>query len=176
MNNRGITTIELITSFVLASVIFVILFNVVLMIKDVYSENGIKTELLINQANLSTSLNEKINNDHTLLEPSFNYDSEKEIYTYIFNVDGEDISLNICIKENNQYISFNNYTYELSDKVYIDTPIINDGIKIGDSDFVYTVGVTDEAVFNTMLVIDIPIKSKKVDGNYGVKVVYQYFK
>ena len=53
MNNKGLTLVELITTFALTSVIVVLLINIVVVIKNVYSKSDIKTELYINQSNLS---------------------------------------------------------------------------------------------------------------------------
>ena len=57
MNNKGLTLIELITTFALSAVIIVLLINVVASIRTVYSKVSIKSDLYITQSNLSTALN-----------------------------------------------------------------------------------------------------------------------
>ena len=57
MNNKGFTVVELITTFAVASAIALVLFNIVLIIKNLYSNSNIKTNLLINQGNLSEQFN-----------------------------------------------------------------------------------------------------------------------
>ena len=47
MNKKGFTTIELITSFTLASIIMIILFNIILIMKDNLSKVNAMTNTLI---------------------------------------------------------------------------------------------------------------------------------
>jgi len=57
-NEKGFTLIELISSFVLISLIVALLFEVLFIVKNLYSDSGIKTELLIKQALISEKINE----------------------------------------------------------------------------------------------------------------------
>ena len=59
LNKKGFTLIELITTFALASVLIIILINIIIVIKNVYSKNDIRSELLIEQSNLSNLINKK---------------------------------------------------------------------------------------------------------------------
>ena len=52
MNNKGLTLIELITTFALSAVIIVLLINVVVSIRNVYSKVSVKSDLYITQSNL----------------------------------------------------------------------------------------------------------------------------
>ena len=53
MNKKGFTLIELITTFALASVIIVILVNIIGIIKEMYVKTDVKSKLLVEQSNLS---------------------------------------------------------------------------------------------------------------------------
>ncbi len=162
MNNRGMTTIELITSFVLASVVFVILFNLVLSLKDIYMDSGLKTKLLIEQANLSRSINKEINSSKTITNvKSGRFDGklvedDTKYYTFMFN-DGTSKLLSISQDK----ISFDGYVYELTD-----------GIKT--EDLSYDNVLVKPLTSCYLLVIDIPISSDLLSGDYGVKVIYRY--
>ena len=156
MNNKGMTVIELITSFVLASIVFIILFNVILSLKDVYVDNGLKTKLLIEQANLSRSLNKEINSSKTIISINKSVDEQSLNYTFTYS-DGTSKTLII----NDGEITFDGFTYELEDN------ITSKGI---DNDYI---SVKPLSTFN-LLIIDIPVESSSVSGNYGVKVVYRF--
>lgn len=65
LDNRGFTIIELITSFSLTMVILVFLFNIVIILKENFVYNSLKSELIINQSLMSTALNEDLYNEAT---------------------------------------------------------------------------------------------------------------
>lgn len=54
-NNKGFSMVELIVSFAICSVIVVFLFQIVLVLKDLYEKSAIKTTLL-NRQNIITNL------------------------------------------------------------------------------------------------------------------------
>lgn len=57
MNRKGMTVIELIVSFSLATVISLFLIQVVLFLKDTYAVNAIKSEMILKQSIISERLN-----------------------------------------------------------------------------------------------------------------------
>ena len=63
LNKKGFTLIELITTFALASVLIIILINIIIVIKNIYSKNDIRSELLLEQSNLSNLINKKFDKD-----------------------------------------------------------------------------------------------------------------
>jgi len=150
MNNKGLTLVELITTFALTAVIVVLLINIVVVIKNVYSKTNIKTELYINQSNLSNVLNSKIN-DNNLVSYEICADNN-----YLLCVDfvlkEEEIRLSVTEKE----IKFGEYVYKLKDKTKVDNPSLNN---------------TD----NDILVINIPIINELYPNiDFGVNLVYLY--
>ena len=146
MKNKGFTLVELITTFVLTSVIILLLINILNVIKTIYSKSNIKTELYINQGNLSNVLNKKINNN--------NLERYEECYDsfFCFNfyfVDGEKIKLQVEDKK----IEFGNYVYNLESKTRVVNPKLN--------------------IDNNILNLKIPIKNEIYpDIDFGINLVY----
>ena len=62
MNNKGLTVVELVVSFVLAVVIALLLFEIVFVLKDTYILVGAKSVLLNKQAVVSNHINELFEN------------------------------------------------------------------------------------------------------------------
>lgn len=60
MNKKGFTLVELIVSFLLIATISIFLFQIVTIISTIYSEEGIRTELVLEQSNISNALNKDI--------------------------------------------------------------------------------------------------------------------
>lgn len=158
MNKKGFTVIELITTFALSTVIIIILINVVLMIKNIYSENNIKSELLIEQSNLSNLINKKFTKDNLKTYEACNDSS----FCYKFEfVDGTTSTLVV----GDDYIKFDSYKYK-----------IKSGTSIGESKLEITdVEVSSTEVNNSILVIKIPIINKIYPNeDFGINLVYQY--
>ena len=158
MNKKGFTLIELITTFALASVIIVILINIVVVMKNIYSKDDLKTKLLINQSSLSHALNSKLNND--LIDSYISCSSTG--FCYKFNlVDGSEIELKIT--EN--IIKFGDYVYKLEDGVEINNPSITKK----------TIPSTNIDIDNSFLIIKIPIKSNLYNNeDFGINLIYMY--
>ena len=159
MNNKGFTLVELITTFAVASVVALILFNVVLSIKNTYSKANMKTNLLINQANLSNQVNSKAL-DENIIEIDL-----CDLSTYCYKIkytDGK--TLNLVIKEKS--VSFGNYTYKLENGSYVDLNNIKLSYKTFD-------GIIDSK--DSILNIKVPIKSKQIENHdFGLNFVYLY--
>lgn len=158
MNKKGFTLVELITTFALSAVIVTILINVVLVIKNTYSDVNLKTNLLINQGNLSMALNSKITDDNLL---SYS-DCSANYFCYNFNfTDGTSEILEI--KDNT--VKFGKFTYKLDRGSEISNPII----------YKENIDINIQSVNNSLLVIKIPITNRLFkDKDFGVTIVYQY--
>lgn len=158
MNNKGLTLIELITTFALSAVIVVLLINVILVIKNVYSKSNIKSQLYINQTNLSNALNSKISFDNL---DSYTKCEDTE-FCYIFNfVDANSIKLTVT---DNQ-IKFGDYVYKLDEKTKVENPSF-------EKEYVE---ITDTTVNNSFIVIKIPITCELYPNiDFGINLVYPY--
>ncbi|MBE6139807.1 MAG: hypothetical protein E7174_04870 [Firmicutes bacterium] len=124
MNNKGLTLVELITTFALTAAIVVLLINVVVVIKNVYSNTTVKTELYIKQANLSNILNSKINYDNLTPyeECPEEYPYDVEMFCYGF-ANGDPDSL-VVLTVNDRVIRFGDFVYELDEFVEVGVPEI----------------------------------------------------
>ena len=158
MNNRGFTLIELITTFALSSIIIIILINLVIIIKENYVKIDIKSNLIIEQSNLSNIINSKFNKLELIsYEACFDTD-----FCYIFHFEENENSKLIV---GNDYITFDNYTYKMFE-----------GSTIGESIFeINNVETLTNDVNNSFLTIEIPIINSLYNNqNFGIKFVYQY--
>ena len=154
MNKRGFSLIELVTTCALSSVIIILLINIIVILKNTYTKNNIKTTLLINQGNLSNALNSKITRNNVLThEPC---SGGLLCYNFTF-VDGEVIQLLIEEKK----IKFGNYTYVLKEGSKVSNPSIYDEyLDINTSN-------------DRFMVIKIPIKNKLYPNeDFGINLVY----
>lgn len=160
MNSRGFTLIELITTFALSTVIIILLINIILVIKNIYSKNEVKTELIIEQSNLSNLINKKFYMGalHSY-EPC---DATSDDFCYIFNFnDGTSSMINI----DDNKIKFDNYIYKAKKGITIEEATIE----------IFDIDVSSEEVNNSILVIKIPIKHKLYPNeDFGINIVYQY--
>ena len=158
MKKNGFTLVELITTFALTSVIIILLINVVIIIKNVYSNSNIKTELYINQSNLSNVLNSKIYNEN--LDSYEECDDTDFCYTFNF-MDGTSTKLTVTDKT----IKFGDYIYNLKDKTKVENPSLE--IEFIDE--------TDIENLDSFLVLKIPITCELYpDIDFGINLVYSY--
>ena len=151
MSNKGFTTIELITSFSLVSVIMLVLFNVIIIMKDNLSDINIKTNLLVSKDNLSYNINKKLKEKEltslTMCEDGnrcylFTY-SDSTTDKLIYNIDS---------------ITFNNYEFEITDGITVGIPNISEHYDAMSS-----------TKYNGYFIIDIPIALNNND--YSIKVI-----
>ena len=157
MNNKGFTLVELITTFAITSVIIIILMNVIVIIKDILSNTEIKTELYINQWNLSNAINSRIrNNENHLIE----YDTcEDASFCYMFTF--EDYTTSKLMIEDS-VITFDKYVYKLDKNTKVIDPTLET--------------IADTSTSNThldLIVLKIPIKSSIYpDLDFGITSIY----
>lgn len=162
MNKKGFTVIELITSFSLSAIIIILLFNIVLNIKNIYSTSAIKTEMLIKQATLSRKMNNIITGNNIKSYSECSQENYEICYEFD-HIDGNKYYL--LINKTNGTISFNNYIYKLDSNSYIENVILDEESidnVIGDNN-------------NSLLYIKIYIYNKGLGKeNYGINLVYPY--
>ena len=120
MNKKGFTTIELISSFSIAMVILIVLFNVVLIMKDSYQNLDGETELLVQKDNLSYTINKKLR-DKNLVQLTTCTDTTN---CYLFTYDDSTFDKLIYDKDK-KVITFNSYTFEISDSITVNDIKIN---------------------------------------------------
>jgi len=158
MKKKGFTTVELVVSFALVMTIAVLLFQVVLNLKNLYVNSGMKTQLLNKQAIITNQINER------LLEKKIDsYTSCGEDCLRFVYMDGT--SEDLIVNKQEKYIEFaDNRTY-LIDKS-------NFGSIVLDT---YTTPVFQDYHNDSMLIINLPIYyNNDTKKDYGVRIVYQY--
>jgi len=158
VNNKGLTLIELITTFALSAVIIVLLINVVASIRNVYSKVSIKSDLYITQSNLSNALNSKLHDDKL---DSYSTCTDS---TFCYNftlVNGE--TLKLVVEENK--ITVGNQVYKLTGKTKVVNPtLVPEYIEL-----------KEEYSGNNILVLKIPIINELYPNiDFGVNLVYLY--
>lgn len=153
---NGFTVVELIVSFSLTLVVVYFLFQIILIVKDMYVNNGIKSALLNKQA----IMNEKIYSDFRNKEIQIAKNCGMDCLLFIFKDGSKSI---LKIEENNNLFHYGDYTTKLAD-----------GSKFGpiEASVEKVEGVTSGN--DSILRISIPITSTVVEGNYGINAIYQY--
>ena len=160
MNKKGFTLVELITSFALASVIMIFVFNIVVILKQNYISKSVRTDLMIKQALLSQKINEDFTNNN--VKEVATCDNVKKCYEFTFL---DDTKKKLTISADDKTITYGDYSYQLTNASY--------ATKINVS--VSKSNVTDITLNDSILIVDMPIYNKKyTDTNFGIKVIYQF--
>ncbi len=159
-NQKGFTIVELLTAFSLSMVVMVFLFNIVMMIKENYLAQSIKSELIVQQGLLSDELAHDAS-EYTLIQMS----GKKGEYNFLFqDASGNSVMKKLMVTSSSITYSGNGKTYEYQ---FVDKadPVIEvsevkertDGMDIG---YVF---------------LDISITTPLIENeDFGVKMVYLY--
>ena len=150
--NKGFTTIELITSFTLASVIMIILFNIILILKDNLSEVNAKTNMLVEKDNLSYNINKRFKEKE--LSSITMCDEGDKCYEFKYS---DDTSDKLVYSNTDKSITFNNYTFDIIDGITVEEPTITEHYDTMSS-----------TTYNGYFIIHIPIKLD--DKDYSIKI------
>lgn len=157
-NEKGFTIIELITSFVLVSLIVALLFEVLFILKNLYSDSGIKTELLVKQALISEKINDELNSKTLTLARNCG----DTCINFVFD-DGTSSEMSFNREE--KTFTYGNYKTKLID-----------GSTYGNIDIsTQTILGVAEGRNDSIVQIKIPIYHKIVKKeDFGINIVYQY--
>lgn len=162
LKKSGFTLVEMITSFTLASIMVTLLFSVVLNIKNIYSTSAVKTEMLIEQANLSKKMNQVIK-DNNITSYSICVDDDYDICYEFIHTSGTTYKLLINTIDN--VITFDNYTYKLGNNSSIGNVEVS----------VETLAEISEEYNNSFLNIKIPIYNSNLEKeDLGINLVYPF--
>lgn len=166
MNKKGFTLVEIIVTFCLVSTISFLLFQLIISLKNLYTNSDLKTVLMIDQGNMTRRMNDDF---FTMPIVSIN-DCE----------DTDDAGLKLCYSFNlNDQALEKVVTKQL--KIYDDRIIydgfqinIANGSKLGDVSLVATYIEDTTVKYNGILTLDIPISNKLVLGDFGIHMTVQY--
>ena len=154
INNKGLSVVELIVSFVLCILVFVFIIQVVSSVEELYINLGIKTELLNKQSLISEQINNKFVDNKTILIKNCGDDC----LTFFYK-DNTFEKMRIDKKQNNFIFGEDVYNFN--------------GLGFVDS---LTVTVNDDMTYNQgILTINLNVKNSIFDnGKYIIKALYQY--
>lgn len=154
-NNKGLTLIEFITSFTLASIIIILLLNVVVVLRQLYNNASFKSEVYITQSGLSNKLNQKFTYNSLLAYTMI--DANK--YEFIFT----DGTYKLIMDKEAKTISFGSYTYKFPSNCNLGD------IKISSK--TYSVATGDDGIF----ILNIPITDNRYKNKkFDINLVYMY--
>lgn len=158
-NRRGFTVVELTVSFSLTLVIVLILFQIVLNLKELYVKDGLKTELLIKQGLMTKKVAESF--EEQKIKIAAKCDTGDNCLSFTF----EDNSVKtLSFDKTSNTFHYGDYTTKLvSGSSY-------GKVKITNETFLNV----EQGKKDSMITIDIPVTHPLVKGDYGVRVVYLY--
>lgn len=156
MNNKGMTVIELIVSFSLTAIVVVLLLQLLISINKIYNIDGIKTELLTNQANLTKRIYKDLENKGV---SNIVLNGESATLT-LANGDTRIIKIDNSVKT----ITYNGKVYNYPNNVRITN--LNVENIIGST--------VDLGVDNAFTKISINITYPNVKGDYGITILLPY--
>lgn len=145
--NKGFTLVEIIVAFALTMIVVLFLFQLIITLKQIYTNNFVASNLVLKQANISKMINSDLLTSN--LGNFTGYSIQNNCYILSFQ---SGPSRTICSNKLNNTIIYNDYEFELVK-----------GSKVGD------LSIKQE---NNDLYIHIPIRYPDLDNDYGVKAVY----
>ena len=154
---NGFTTVELITTFALVMTITLLLFELVVSLKQIYVNVALKSLLLNKQAIMEQKIYDDFNNKKIKIASKCG----ENCLTFFFE---DNSQATLKIDRDTNLFTYGDYTIKLDDNSYFGN--INVTNKV--------VSNVAEGKNNAMIIINIPIESTTLEGNYGVMVLYQY--
>ncbi|MEG2322247.1 MAG: hypothetical protein RSB71_02040 [Bacilli bacterium] len=157
MKKNGFTVVELIVSFALTATVAVILLQIVIGLKNMYINSGLKTQLLNKQALISDKINSSFLDKKVI--------GVTKCGSYCLNFIYENNTYDrLYVDVTNNIIEFGSYRTDLTEGSYFEN------MKVTTiSSQVY--GDSNDALLN----INIPIYNKAFKKqNFGLNIVYQY--
>ena len=155
MNKKGFTVVELIVSFTLAMTISVFLFQIVINLKNLYTNSTIKTELINIQSLVSRQMNENFKKGIISVD-----ECGDRCYEFFYI---DDTSDKLILSDDS--IEFGNYKSKLPKNSYIR----NETINISSS------STLSDSFDDSLLIINVPIYNENFkDEVYNIKIVYPY--
>lgn len=149
MHKKGFTVVELMTTFVLISVISILLIKLTITLKEIYINGDVKTALLTKQGNMTDKIYKDLKENKLVSLTScgincvdFKYDTIKKT---------------LKIDNDKKILTYDNYSIKLGEGGYFGTVYINN--------YVSDIGV--------ILNLNIPIHHKLLKGDYGININYQ---
>lgn len=154
---RGFTLIEIAVTFSLISVVTVLLFELIISLREIYIKGDLQTTLLSKQGILT----KKINDDLQELKLKSITSCGAFCITFSYQT-GASYNLSLDIDKN--AIQYHDYVW-----------VLQEGTKIGTvNTTIYQNSSTTSSGNNAILKIEIPITHKLLEKDYGIEILYQY--
>ena len=159
MNKKGFTLIEVLVSLTLVSVIAIFLFQIIYILRDIYIEKSVKSELYIETSNISNIINKDILKK-TRAGNISNVNKIDDDNVKITYSNGTNVT--ITINKEDKTISYGNYKVTLLP-----------GTKIGNIELYHDY---ESALFskNGVAYIKIPISYEKYNNDFSVIAFFRY--
>ncbi|MDD2181574.1 MAG: hypothetical protein PHW32_04310, partial [Bacilli bacterium] len=158
LNNKGFTVVELVLSFSVTTIVIVLLFQLVVSLKDLYNSSGFKTELFIKQATITEQINKELNNKTIISVDDCGTDC------IVFNfTDGS--SSELSVNREQVILNYSGYSTKLVKDSYF-----------GDAEVEFYRNIENTTNnIDSFILINIPIYYDLYeDDNFGINIVYQY--
>lgn len=162
-SNKGMTVLELILGFSLATIVIIYLFQIIALVQSLYIDNDEKTNYLIKQNNLINHIYKDL--EEKVLIGTTACSSRNNCYTMTYS-DGTAKEISLYEENGNTYIKYGKYVVNYGNKLK------GNSLTITKEEFVESDGVEKGNIYDAILRIYAPIDAK--DGLYDINVVYQY--
>ncbi len=158
MKKKGFTLIEFIVTFSLISIIVILLFEIIISLREVYIKGDFQTTLLSKQGIITKKINDDLQNQKLKSISSCG----KFCITFHYQTG---MSYNLLLNLENNSIQYHDYTWKLEE-----------GATIGQVETTnyQNASITSTSLDNAILKIDIPITHKLLEKDYGIHIIYQY--
>jgi hypothetical protein len=158
MNKKGFTVIELIVSFGLTTIVVLLLFQMLLTLKDFYISSAFKSQLYNRQALISS----KINNDLKNKEIKIILKCGDYCLNFIFE---DETSKKMIVDNQNNIFTYGDYSTKLLDgSSFGEFYIQNEKV----------IGLPLTAEYDSFIEIKVPIYHPLLKDDFGISMVYQY--
>src|SRR5574344_1552664 len=152
-DKKGFTTIELVTTFALTMVIVVLLMQIIVVLKDVYVERVVTTNLRVKQGLMTEKIMDDF--DNKTMKGTTGC-TDPNCITFVWE-DGTSTKLSLDTHKNT--FTYGDYSTTLTQGSSFGTISVTNSLDALSSNIKY-------------LSIDIPVSSSITKGDYGIKVVY----
>lgn len=159
-NKKGFTIVEVIVSFSLSFVIMIYLLNVILLVRNLYYETDLETQMMIKESNLIKQIETKNKNNDISAINSCGENCAQFLYS-----NGESSELLILPSENK--IIFDNLATTFDENVKLENIEVQNIV-------VANINNTSYNMKDGIIKIRIPIKHQSYGDDYSIEYVYLY--
>ena len=161
MNKKGFTLLELLTSLTLTSVVCILLFQVIFVLKDIYVDDATKTEVLIKKSNIIEEINSTFEQNSIT---TVRYCDNGDINCFKFSLEDSSV-YELSLNRESHMVKFGDLSVKFSDST-----IIYDNLDI----CYYPELNSTNYMYDEFLKIRIPLEDSILEEKIDVNIIYQY--